>query len=134
MLTKSLGDIDWEKSAVSIERLIRGLNPWPSAYTMWNGKTIKIWSADVLGKDEEEGIAHSVPSLDSAPRGTVVCSGKRSLVVKTGEGLLLSLIHILWVIEMDQDRAPRMYSDKAMLELLGLKEMPSPEECYERCV
>ena len=31
----------------------------------------------------------------------------------------------LWVIEMDQDRAPRMYSDKAMLELLGLKEMPS---------
>ena len=43
MLTKSLGDIDWEKSAVSIERLIRGLNPWPSAYTMWNGKTIKIW-------------------------------------------------------------------------------------------
>ena len=38
MLTKSLGDIDWEKSAVSIERLIRGLNPWPSAYTMWNGK------------------------------------------------------------------------------------------------
>lgn len=88
MLTKSLGDIDWEKSAVSIERLIRGLNPWPSAYTMWNGKTIKIWSADVLGKDEEEGIAHSVPSLDSAPRGTVVCSGKQSLVVKTGEGLL----------------------------------------------
>ena len=88
MMDVGLDTGDMLESAVSIERLIRGLNPWPSAYTMWNGKTIKIWSADVLGKDEEEGIAHSVPSLDSAPRGTVVCSGKRSLVVKTGEGLL----------------------------------------------
>ena len=43
MLTKSLGDIDWNQDARSIERLIRGLNPWPSAYTMWNGRTIKIW-------------------------------------------------------------------------------------------
>ena len=33
MLTKSLGDIDWNQDARSIERLIRGLNPWPSAYT-----------------------------------------------------------------------------------------------------
>ena len=48
MLTKSLGDIDWSMPAVSIERLIRGLNPWPSAYTKWNGKTVKLWSADVL--------------------------------------------------------------------------------------
>ena len=46
-LTKTLGDIDWNASAESIERLVRGLNPWPSAYTMWNGKTLKIWSAEV---------------------------------------------------------------------------------------
>lgn len=43
MLTKDFGNIDWSKSAVSIERLIRGLNPWPSAYTDWQGKTMKIW-------------------------------------------------------------------------------------------
>ena len=39
-LTKELGDVDWSAPAVSIERLIRGLNPWPSAYTSWNGKTV----------------------------------------------------------------------------------------------
>ena len=43
MLDKKLGDIDWSKSAKAIECLIRGLNPWPSAYTDWNGKVMKIW-------------------------------------------------------------------------------------------
>ena len=37
-LTKAMGQIDWEKDAVSIERLIRGLNSWPSAYTYYRGK------------------------------------------------------------------------------------------------
>ena len=41
MLTKTLGDINWTMSATAIERLIRGLNPWPSAYTFYNGKTLK---------------------------------------------------------------------------------------------
>ena len=48
MLKKSMGNIDWTKDAVSIERLVRGLNPWPSAYTTLNGKTMKIWQCDVL--------------------------------------------------------------------------------------
>ena len=43
MLTKDLGKIDWNKDAVSIERLIRGLNSWPSAYTAFHDKTLKIW-------------------------------------------------------------------------------------------
>ena len=47
MLTKADGNIDFSKSAVEIERLIRGLNPWPSAYTMLNGKILKIWRAYV---------------------------------------------------------------------------------------
>ena len=90
MLTKSLGDIDWNQSAVSIERLIRGLNPWPSAYTMWNGKTIKIWSADVTtGREAAAFLSESgVPSETGITPGTVVCSDKHSLVVCTGEGLL----------------------------------------------
>lgn len=46
--------------------------------------------------------------------------------IKNTQELLSMARTGLWVIEMDQDRAPRMYSDKAMLELLGLKEMPSP--------
>ena len=90
MLTKSLGDIDWNQSAVSIERLIRGLNPWPSAYTLWNGKTIKIWSADVTtGREAAAFLSDSgVPSETGITPGTVVCSDKHSLVVCTGDGLL----------------------------------------------
>ena len=90
MLTKSLGDIDWNQSAVSIERLIRGLNPWPSAYTLWNGKTIKIWSADVTtGREAAAFLSESgVPSETGITPGTVVRSDKHSLVVCTGDGLL----------------------------------------------
>lgn len=76
MLTKSLGKIDFTKSAIEIERLIRGLNPWPSAYTMLDGKTLKIWSAKVLQEDSGK-----------AP-GEIVKVGKNSLIVQTGKGQL----------------------------------------------
>ncbi len=73
MLKKSMGDIDWTMDAVSIERLIRGLNPWPSAYTRWNQKTLKIWKAQVL-EEEYEGVC-----------GEVVCTDKSRILVKTGK-------------------------------------------------
>ncbi len=41
MLTKDMGAIDWNRPAKELERLIRGLDPWPSAYTKLNGKTLK---------------------------------------------------------------------------------------------
>ena len=47
MLDKSFGNIDFSMEAARIERLIRGLNPWPSAFTHFNGKLLKIWDADV---------------------------------------------------------------------------------------
>ena len=48
MMDKSKGRIDWSADAVSIERLVRGLNPWPSAYTSCQGKTVKIWRSDAV--------------------------------------------------------------------------------------
>ena len=79
MLTKTLGQIDWTKPAVQIERLVRGLNSWPSAYTKIGGKTVKIWKAQVLA---EEVIA--LP-------GTIVRVEKDRFVVATGEGCLAVL-------------------------------------------
>lgn len=76
MLTKELGCIDWNKDAASIERLIRGLNSWPSAYTLWNGKTMKIWDSDV------------VAYAGSEENGTVVAKDKHSFTVKCGENAL----------------------------------------------
>lgn len=47
MIHKDFGKIDWgEKTAKEIERLIRGLYEWPSAYTFFKGKILKIWEAD----------------------------------------------------------------------------------------
>ncbi len=46
MLSKELGKIDWKKDAAEIERLIRGLNPWPTAYTYIDDKIMKIWKAE----------------------------------------------------------------------------------------
>ena len=37
----------------------------------------------------------------------------------------------LWVIELDDDREPRMYADSSMLELLGFEAEPTPERCYQ---
>lgn len=78
MLDKHMGKIDWNKPAVEIERLIRGLNPWPSAYTSWNenDKGMKIWEAEVIeGKSEEKP-------------GTIVEVAKDGFTVQTGEALL----------------------------------------------
>lgn len=81
MISKEFGTIDWNKSAVEIERLIRGLNPWPSAYTKLNGKTFKIWKANVLSKE----------SSDEA--GTIIKVTKDVLEVQTGDGVL-SLLEV----------------------------------------
>lgn len=89
MLDKSLGDIDWNAPAVSIERLIRGLHPWPGAYTDWNGKVMKIWGADVYSAGQE-GAAKSVISDSGGEKspGTIVKVEKDGFCVQTGEGLL----------------------------------------------
>lgn len=91
MLRKEMGNIDWTKSAEEIGRLVRGLNPWPSAYTHWNGKMLKIWMAETvtqeelsaLGCDEKNGM-----DLKEAQPGTVMIVTKDTLMVQTGDGLL----------------------------------------------
>lgn len=76
MLDKELGCIDFDQPAVVIERLIRGLNPWPSAYTYLNGKTLKIWEAEVL--DRNYGCDY----------GEVAEVTKNRIVVQAGIGAL----------------------------------------------
>lgn len=77
MLDKKLGCIDFNNSAQSIERLIRGLNPWPSAYTKLGGKTLKFWDADVL-EEEYPGVP-----------GEIVKTDKENIYIKTGKGTLV---------------------------------------------
>lgn len=53
MLTKNLGKIDWHKPAKEIKNLIRGTIPWPSSFTTYKGKTIKIWKSCVINSDKQ---------------------------------------------------------------------------------
>lgn len=108
MLDKKLGNIDWNQSADAIERLIRGLNPWPSAYTGWNGKVMKIWEAQVL-----EGDSGSLP-------GTVVRVEKDGFLVQTGGGLLKILsLQIPGKKRMEADAFLRGYTIEAGTVLTG---------------
>ena len=75
-LSRETGRIDWTEDAASIERLVRGLNPWPSAWTIWEGETMKIWGAEVLEKESGQ------------PCGTVAEVTKEGFLVQTGKGLL----------------------------------------------
>lgn len=76
MISKEMGKIDFTQPAIKIERLIRGLNPWPSAYTFLNGKTLKIWKAGVKAVD-----------TIAAP-GEVIRVNKDTIDVMTGDGVL----------------------------------------------
>jgi methionyl-tRNA formyltransferase len=80
MLSKDMGRLDFTQDAVILERLIRGLNPWPSAYTRVNGKTLKIYMAEVLKEEETAG--------QEAEAGRVIAVDKKSFTVRCGKGAL----------------------------------------------
>lgn len=86
MLNKKMGLIDFTKSACVIERLVRGLNPWPSAYTYLDGKMLKIWecSVETDAALEEEGI-----NLSEYSPGDIVKVTKDYIYVKTGKDNLI---------------------------------------------
>lgn len=76
MIQKTMGEINFADPAAKIDRLIRGLNPWPSAYTFYKGKQLKIWkAAPVEGKPGQTA-------------GTILAVSKNSVTVAAGEGAL----------------------------------------------
>lgn len=74
MLSKADGVIDWEKSATQIKNFVRGMNPWPCAYTMLDGQIFKIYKVNVTNQTSNKAA------------GTIVQADKNGLVVATGNG------------------------------------------------
>jgi methionyl-tRNA formyltransferase len=97
IMHKSLGRIDWTKGATQIERLVRGLNSWPSAYTSFNGKTVKIWSCDVVSDE---------PSDKEA--GTIINVSKDYFDVACGQD-------VLRVLELQLEGKKRMDTKSFLL-------------------
>lgn len=92
MISKKQGAVCWEKSAAEIERLVRGLNPWPSAYTFLNGKSLKIWESRVV--QETAGLEP----------GTVCRTDRNGIFTATGDG-------VLCITELQLEGKKRMKAD-----------------------
>ena len=75
-LKKEDGAIDWRASAISIANRIRGLSPWPGAYTYFSSERWMVWSAT------------AGPAEAGAAPGTITQVSKQSILVATGDGVL----------------------------------------------
>ena len=80
MISKKMGLMDFSKSAVELERLVRGLNPWPSAYTFLNGKTLKVWKCAVERAECGKEAPGTIIGVDKS--GIHVACGSDALILK----------------------------------------------------
>ena len=83
MLEKEDGLIDWSRSAVEIERRVRGFQPWPNAYTTFNSKGLTIWRAQPVDS----------PNPNATPGDVIVAHGD-DLLVSCGEVTALRLLEV----------------------------------------
>ena len=74
-LVKTEGEIDWTQSATEIERQIRGLTPWPGAYTFLAGQRVKILASLPVNPSQQT----------NQPAGTVISVGRKAILVACGK-------------------------------------------------
>ena len=77
-IDKSLGKIDWSMSAEEIYNLVRGVNPWPGAYTELDDEIIKIWEVKVIDYSFPDGKTGEI----------IKANENQGLIVKTGNGFI----------------------------------------------
>jgi len=91
MLDKEMAKIDWNKSAIEIKNLVRGLNPIMGAYSYLNDKKIKLWKVEALSERCE----------DKQNGEIITANQKDGLKIKTGDG-------IISVLEIQGENSKRM--------------------------
>ncbi len=82
-LTKAEAQLDWTKSALELDRMVRGFNPWPVAFTHFGETILRIWSAQPLAMQ-----TGAVP-------GTIIGLGNEGIDVVCGQGIL-RLLEVQW--------------------------------------
>lgn len=114
LITKEMGKINFERPACEIERLVRGMNPWPSAYCRLDGKNLKIWDCEVISNDENI----DEKALNTVGYGGIVGVSKKNVFVKTGDGILkLNEIQLEGKRRMNCEEFLRGYSISLMKNL-----------------
>lgn len=118
MLNKDIALIDWNKTAIELHNLIRGLDPIMGAYTFYNDKKLKIWKVKVLNEEEFRNMLNNAQAnclnifdkdeedlsnnIEKSQNGQIIfCNKKQGLFVKTGDG-------ILSLLEVQSENAKRM--------------------------
>ncbi len=84
-LTKAEGKIDWTQPATVLDRLVRGLQPWPVAYTQIGDDVLRVWSAELLETATNAGQAGEIIHID-----------RLGVTVRCGDGLSLRLTQLQW--------------------------------------
>jgi len=74
-LVKTEGEIDWTQPATAIERQIRGLTPWPGAYTFLDGQRVKILASLPVNTSQQT----------DKPAGTIISVGRKAILVACGK-------------------------------------------------
>jgi methionyl-tRNA formyltransferase len=74
-LEKNEAVLDWQKSALELDRQVRGLNAWPVAQTLYKGEVLRVWRSEVIDGESD------------LPAGTISCQ-QHALDVATGNGIL----------------------------------------------
>ena len=81
-ITKDMGLLDYNKSASELECLIRGLNPWPAAFTFLDSKRVKVWKASVVDIDK------------NITPGTIVSKKKQLVIATADKGLSIDELQV----------------------------------------
>ena len=124
MLEKEMSKIDWNKDAITLKNLIRGLDPIMGTYTFYNGKKLKIWKADVVNASNLECNENlDFRNVKDYKNGEIIIADKKKgLYVKTGNNTILS------ILELQAENSKRM-NVKEFLNGNNIKENDIFKDC-----
>lgn len=122
MLEKEMSRIDWNKDAITLKNLIRGLDPIMGTYTFYKGKKIKIWKADVINNSDCTENAEINNFKDYENGEIIIADKKKGLYVKAGNNTILS------ILELQAENSKRM-NVKDFLNGNDMKEKDVFKDC-----
>ncbi len=79
IMTKELGLIDWKLDSVDIHNLVRGVTPWPGAYTFYKGCRMKVWKAE---------LREDLCVINGTEPGSIIEINRSGISVACGSGIL----------------------------------------------
>lgn len=85
VIHKETGKIDWNRTSLEIHNLVRGTNPWPTAFTLYQGERLKVWKTRLI--PDSDAVCRNRTNGGERP-GTICRITRGGLIVKTGDGYI----------------------------------------------